>query len=45
MMIAVALFSPVAIAALFSPIAIAAPMQDVLQPAGPQAGHIPRYGS
>ena len=28
------------LAALFSPIATAAPMQDVLQPAGPQAGHI-----
>jgi len=27
-------------AALFSPVAIASPMQDVLQPAGPQAGHI-----
>jgi len=27
-------------AALFSPYAIASPMQDVLQPAGPQAGHI-----
>jgi len=28
------------VAALFSPVALAAPMQDVLQPAGPQAGHI-----